>query len=194
MACICIIPARGGSTRIPGKNIKKFHGKPIIQYSIDTAKASCLFDRIIVSTDSYVIEQIVLASDAEIWWRGPFFGRDDVGTQEVVRECLLGIKADPYDVVCCIYATAPLMSSLDLQQGHQVLTNFFAPTFVFSVGLGPLHDAGQFYWGVAKDFMNSVPLITADTRMIPIDSARDCDINTMDDWNRALGMYTELHK
>ena len=195
MSTICVIPARGGSQRIPRKNVKHFHGKPIIAYSIEKAYESGLFDRIIVTTDCREIEDIADNFGAEVWWRSDeFYGRDSTGTQEVVKECLDGIGADPYDSVCCIYATAPLMSVKDLCQGHIILDGWRGDcvNYVMSVGYPPLSDAGQFYWGMAFSFMDNIPLISPRTRMICVDESRVCDINTEEDWVRAVKMYKEL--
>lgn len=193
MSTICIIPARGGSTRVPGKNIREFHGKPIIAYSIETAQKSGLFDRIIVSTETPIISAVAHHYGAEVWRRDPRCAANEVGTQEVVRECLLGIGAKDSDMVCCIYATAPLMWGYDLAAGHDVLA--FSPgiTYAFSVGDKPLADAGQFYWGRAEAFILDLPLVHVDSRMIYVDDRRVCDINTEEDWDRALQMYEDLH-
>lgn len=193
MSTIAIIPARGGSTRIPRKNIKEFHGKPIILYSIETAFRSCLFDRVIVSTDSPEIMAVAARAGAEVWVRDPIYGDNSVGTQDVVRECLLGISAKDQDIVCCIYATAPLMWEQDLLQGYHAVKHYKTVQFAFSVGDKPLADAGQFYWGRAMAFKLGWPLVHFDSRMIYVDDRRVCDINTMEDWDRALKMYEDLH-
>ena len=191
---ICIIPARGGSRRIPHKNIKPFHGLPIIAYSINAARDSGLFEKIIVSTDSEVIEQVALTAGARVWRRKAKYGKDEVGTQEVVKECLDGMGVHRCEVVCCLYATAPLLSRRDLKKGHDALLKGSIDGYVLSVGYPPLQDAGQFYWGYANAFMNEIPLIGSSTRLVLVDPSRVCDINTMEDWNQALKMYGELNK
>jgi len=195
MSVIAIIPARGGSQRIPRKNVKHFHGKPIIAYSIAKAKESGLFDRIIVTTDDANIAAVATHYGAEVWLRSEeFYGRDSTGTQEVVKECLEGIGATSFDVVCCIYATAPLMSVQDLCRGYLILDGWRGDnvTYVMSVGYPPLSDAGQFYWGMAFSFMDSIPLISPHTRLIHVDENRVCDINNEGDWVRAVNMYEDL--
>lgn len=194
MDTICIIPARGGSTRIPGKNIKEFHGKPIIWYSFERAIDSGLFNRIIVSTDSVEVAAVARKYGIEVWNRDSAYGEDNVGTQEVVAECLKGIGASPYDTVCCLYATAPLLDIRDLMAGHAVLTSWARDyvDYVFSVGYPPLQDVGQFYWGMAASFMNGLPLVSGRTRMVHVQENRVCDINTLEDWERALVMYEAL--
>ena len=194
MSTICIIPARGGSTRIPMKNINLFHGKPIICYSIEAAQKSGLFDRIIVSTDHVDIAAVAQMAGAEVWRRASAYGANEVGTQEVTRECLLGIGADQFDIVCCLYATAPLMDIADLKRGYRAVRHGGdGAAYAFSVNESPLFDAGQFYWGAAGDFMYGTSLVGLYTRLIVVDDKRVCDINTLDDWERALRMYEELH-
>lgn len=185
---IAIIPARGGSTRILGKNNKSFHGKPIIQYSIDTAERTGLFDRIVVSSDDPV-----MATDAEFLKRPDALAQNEVGTQEVTRAALiqLGI-ADGY--ACCIYATAPLMTVEDLRRGLELLKSSRGLDYAFSVGTEPLQDAGQFYWGRVEAFLSGAPLVGPRSIMVPISADRVCDINVEDDWRRAELMYTALHK
>ena len=194
MKTVAIIPARGGSQRIPGKNIKVFHGKPIILYSIETAKQSKLFDRIIVTTDDDEISNVALNAGASVWRRKAKYARDEVGTQEVVAECLKGMGIADDTEVCCIYATAPLMDVDDLLWGYSLLNGGFDHGYVFSVGYPPLQDAGQFYWGMAGMFKADVPLIGPNTKMVHVDPKRVCDINTPEDWIRALLMYEELRK
>lgn len=195
MTTIAIIPARGGSTRIPRKNIKEFHGKPIIAYSIEKARASGVFDRIVVSTDDDEIAEVAKLYGAEVWRRDPAYGDDRVGTQHVTRECLLGLGLNaPSDYACCIYATSPLMDVMDLRLGYQLLTQSLDNSYVMTVGYPPLQDAGQFYWGRARDFIKDYPLISRYTQMIKVSAYRVCDINTPEDWARAERMFSSLEK
>lgn len=189
---IAIIPARGNSQRIPGKNIKDFHGKPIISYSINAAKESGLFERIIVSTDDQKIAQVSRRYGAEIHVRSDEMSRDEVGTQEVVGGVLENIGYDNNSryCACCIYATSPLMSIEDLKSGYDVLT--YTLDYVFSVSTNPLRDAGQFYFGWTDNFVEQDPLLGGRTAIIPIADNRVCDINTPEDWARAEVMYAAL--
>jgi N-acylneuraminate cytidylyltransferase len=123
---ICIIPARGGSKRIPKKNIKLFLGKPIISYSIELALKSNLFDEIMVSTDNDEIAEIAIKSGANI----PFFrssqNSDDFATTlDVIQEVRLEyLKLNKiFDNVCCIYPTAPLVNISDLVKGYDLMLN-----------------------------------------------------------------------
>lgn len=114
---IAIIPARGGSKRIPQKNIKLFNGKPLIEWSIEAAKKSQVFDRIIVSTDDQSIANISINAGAEVpFIRPKSISDDETGTTEVVAHACEWLLEDGADITfaCCIYASAPLISSSDL--------------------------------------------------------------------------------
>lgn len=112
---LCIIPARGGSKRIPRKNIKKFNGKPIIAYSIEAAIDSNCFDRIIVSTDDEEISEISAQYGAEVpFIRPKELSNDYASTLEVIKhsiEWFENIENISFDFVCCLYATAPFVSA-----------------------------------------------------------------------------------
>lgn len=118
---MAVIPARGGSKRIPRKNIRDFDGKPIIAYSIDCAKQSGLFDRIIVSTDDEEITDVARDFGAEVpFLRPPDLADDFTGTTEVIAHAVDWIKREwsaDISAVCCIYPTAPFISADDLAKG-----------------------------------------------------------------------------
>lgn len=191
MANIAIIPARGGSRRIPRKNIKLFHGKPIIAYSIETALNSDLFDRVVVSTDDTEIAEVSVQFGAEIHWRDEESSRNEVGTQEVAARVLehLNIRCG---YSCVIYATAPMLSVQSLINARNLA--FARPFNKYVVPVATwLQDPGQFYFGKSRAFLKRVPLIGPYTSMIKIDPRTECDINTPEDWERAERMYAELH-
>ena len=132
---IAVIPARGGSKRIPRKNIKLFSGKPMIAWSIDAARASGLFDHIVVSTDDVEISAVAKAYGAEVpFMRPPALSDDYTGTSAVVAHAIQWYRAqgDMPDPVCCIYATAPFVNAADLQRGLQMLADSDSD-FAFSV-------------------------------------------------------------
>jgi pseudaminic acid cytidylyltransferase len=133
---LAVIPARGGSKRIPRKNIKQFCGRPIIAWSISTAHASGCFDRVIVSTDDAEIAQVARDAGAEVPFIRPAELADDhAGTMAVVRHAIEWQTASsrPPSLVCCIYATAPFMAADDLRRGLEVLEGS-GSDFAFSVG------------------------------------------------------------
>ena len=118
---VAIIPARGGSKRIPRKNIKDFFGKPLIAYSIETALDSKLFEKVVVSTDDEEIASIAKKYGAEVPFLRPKKLSDDfTGTQEVIDYTLNQLE-EKYDFVCTIYATAPLLQKEYLIEGFEKL-------------------------------------------------------------------------
>lgn len=123
-SAIAVIPARGGSKRIPRKNIRDFCGKPMIAWSIAAARSSDLFDRVIVSTDDSEIAEIAVQWGAEVPFARPSELADDfTGTTEVIAhaaEWAIG-QGMRMDAVCCIYATAPLLQIEDLARGLSAL-------------------------------------------------------------------------
>ena len=113
---ICIIPARGGSKRIPGKNIKDFLGKPLIAYSIEAALNSKVFSEVIVSTDDEAIANVAMEFGASV----PFFREaslsDDYATStDVIKDVIRRVNSSFSDV-CCLYATAPLVTAEILKE------------------------------------------------------------------------------
>ena len=123
---IAVIPARGGSKRIPRKNIKDFYGKPLIAYSIEVAINSKLFDKVVVSTDDEEIASIAKAYGADVPFLRPKELSDDfTGTDEVVSHTLdyLKNRGEVFDYVCTIYATAPLLQEKYLIEGFEKLKN-----------------------------------------------------------------------
>lgn len=121
---IAVIPARGGSKRIPGKNIRNFGGKPIIAWSIEAALESGLFDRVIVSTDDGKIAEVARAWGAETPFVRPKVISDDMtGTNAVIHHAIEWFAAhdQPVDYVCCLYATAPFVEASMLRRGYETL-------------------------------------------------------------------------
>jgi len=118
---ICIIPARGGSKRIPKKNIKLFHGKPLIAYSIENAKKAEIFDTIVVSTDSEEIAKTAKQYGAEVQIRPAHLANDTAGIGEVVEHVLSEYKG--YEYMCMLLATAPLLDYKYLIKAYEALKN-----------------------------------------------------------------------
>lgn len=121
---IAVIPARGGSKRIPRKNIKEFCGKPMIAYSIEAALQSGCFDKIIVSTDDIEITEVAKSYGAEVPFMRPAeLSNDHAGTTPVIKHTIEWLAMQGFDLeaVCCLYATAPFVTPEYLQQGLQQL-------------------------------------------------------------------------
>jgi pseudaminic acid cytidylyltransferase len=134
MANLCIIPARGGSKRIPRKNIKDFLGKPIIAYSIEVALQSGLFDEVMVSTDDVEIANIASIFGASVpFMRSIENSTDYATTMSVIEEVIKNYKEKKeveYQYVCCIYPTAPLIRNNDLHEGiKKIIKNNFTCVF-----------------------------------------------------------------
>ncbi|RDL44230.1 pseudaminic acid cytidylyltransferase [Marinomonas piezotolerans] len=213
---IAVIPARGGSQRIPCKNIKQLNGKPLIAYSIEAALKTKLFDYIIVSTDDAEIAKVAREWGAET----PFTRPDELadhftGTTPVMQHALhtlieQGLKIDK---ACLIYATCPLLTAEDIQQGYQALSktplSFSATTFDFPVQralsirdgkLQPMypehiskrsqdleeaiHDAGQFYWGTVDQWLTNPAMFSELATPIMLPRHRVQDLDTEEDWLR----------
>jgi len=132
---LCVIPARGGSKRIPHKNIRLFRGRPIIEWSIKAAQQSKSFSRIIVSTDNQEIASIAENFGADVPFLRPDHLSDDfVGTREVTAHSIeeLSRQGSKYSHVCCLYATAPFVEPADLLSSFDYFLTSRAGSVVFS--------------------------------------------------------------
>jgi pseudaminic acid cytidylyltransferase len=217
---LAVIPARGGSKRIPRKNILPFCGKPMIAWSIEAARASGCFDRIIVSTDDPEIAEVARTHGTEVpFVRPPELSDDCAGTIPVIAHAVswqLSNGAAPQQV-CCLYATAPFVRAQDIREGLRLLQDMGAD-YAFSVTryaypiqralrLTPtrrvamwnpehyqtrsqdleeaFHDAGQFYWGCARVWLDQTPIFSCDAVPVVLPNERVQDIDTLEDWRAA---------
>jgi len=217
---ICVIPARGGSKRIPRKNIKLFNGKPMIAYSIYAAQKSGVFDHIFVTTDDVEIANIAKNYGAQVPFMRPKNLSDDyTQTGPVIIHAINEIEKiiGEVDNVCCIYAVAPFIQAKDLKDGLERLIEKKC-SFVFTVTTFPYpiqralkiveedrvemfnsdffdrrsqdleeayHDAGQFYWGKSKAFLDNVLTFSKESSPLILPRYRVQDIDTEDDWREA---------
>ena len=132
MNSVAIIPARGGSKRIPRKNLLPFDGVPMIVRSIRTALDSGLFEQVVVSTDDAEIAELALVHGAQVPFLRPAELADDfTGTAAVIEHALQQLPA--FDYACCVYATAPLLQARFLRQGFELLEQHPDKAFAFSV-------------------------------------------------------------
>ena len=133
-SAVAIIPARGGSKRIPRKNIRPFFGKPIIAYGIETALRSGLFESVVVSTDDADIAAVAREHGGQALMRPSALADDFTGTNAVVRQALQALAGagTRYEFACCIYATAPFLRAEYLVQGFERL-RASDRSFAFSV-------------------------------------------------------------
>lgn len=223
---VCIIPARGGSTRIPRKNVREFFGRPMIAWAIEAAGRAECFDRVIVSTDDNEIADTARAVGAEVpFMRPPALSDDKAPTAPVIADAISRLGISLETPVCCLYATAPFVQADDIAQALRVLGKNKA-RFVVSVTTFPFpiqralrrsdngaiemmepvnmlvrsqdleeawHDAGQFYWARAKDWMShDVGIFSEGAFGLPIPRYRVQDIDTEEDWIRAEMMMRAL--
>lgn len=186
MKTICIIPARGGSVRIPGKNFKPFHGVPMVKRAVDKAVATRLFDMVIVSTDD---ERVVTALGPDVHPHLSVHHRmpDDgtKGTQELAAEVLAWAGHD-VSIVCVLYPCTPLLTVDELADGYRWLHIAWAPYFFTADDDGV--DQGGAYWGWARNFERRVPLDPGSW----LGARHHFDINEQDEWDRAERIYGEL--
>jgi pseudaminic acid cytidylyltransferase len=137
---IAIIPARGGSKRIPRKNVREFCGQPLIAYSILAAKHSGLFDHIIVSTDDEQIRDIANQYGAETpFVRPPELANDHATTVPVINHAISWVQQHmgKVDYACCIYATAPFIQAKAMREAYKMLISKKVSGYVFSATTMP---------------------------------------------------------
>ena len=226
---IAVIPARGGSKRIPRKNIRMFCGKPIIAYSISAAQQTGLFDQVVVSTDDEEIASVAREFGATTPFVRPKELADDfTGTNAVVKHAVAWFNAQSNDVVhaCCLYATAPLLQARFITEGYEALSRSDA-AFAFSVtsyafpiqralrvtpegrvdAIYPehrmtrsqdlehaYHDAGQFYWGTARAFLEDLPVFAPHSIGVILPRHLVQDIDTLEDWDQAELMHRAINR
>ncbi len=224
MANVAIIPARGGSKRIPRKNIKEFHGLPLIAYSIKTAIKSELFDEVYVSTDDEEIAKISKSYDAKIIQRPKELADDFTGTSEVVDDALKSLDEE-YDYVCTIYPTAPMLQVEYLKEGLEKLKNsnavhaFSATSMPFPIQRSfKLDNDGrcemftrEYYMSRSQDLEEAYHdggqfywkkigkssdeiMFGRDSIAIMIPRFLVQDIDTLEDWRRAEIMYQTINQ
>lgn len=133
MKNIAVITARGGSKRIPRKNIKEFCGKPILAYSIEAAIKSGIFDTVMVSTDDQEIADIAVKYGADVpFFRSEKTSGDYATTADVMLEVLdeYEKRAQSFDIITVLYPTAPFVTPAKLKNGVEMLINSDADTLI----------------------------------------------------------------
>ena len=174
---IAIIPARGNSKRIPGKNYKIFNGKPIIANTIEKLKKSRIFDRIIVSTDSKKIASISKRYGAEVPFRRPKFLSDDYtsGASVITHSVKFLIKEGyQFDYVCCVYPPNPFLEISDLKKGFKkIKSKKFNYVFSATLYRFPLFRSFTFSRsnGIKVLFKNKINHRSQDLKQIICDAA-----------------------
>ena len=224
---IALIPARGGSKRIHRKNLKKFHGVPIIGRSIKTALDSKCFSRVIVSTDDPEIAEISRDFGAEVpFMRPASLANDFATTDDVLNHAInwLTTHAISLEYLCCLYPTAPLLSSEDLVQGYKILRDTNATTAISVTEYPfPIQRALQLTNNRLRMVDSAMRLIRSqdlemrwhdagafywlhvpsylksalyNNNMVPVilPRIRVVDIDTIEDWHYAEALYQLINK
>jgi pseudaminic acid cytidylyltransferase len=187
---IAIIPARGGSRRVPRKNVREFCGAPMLAHPLLVAQHSSLFDLVVVSTDDAEIAACAFRYGAVVIPRPLDDGT--VGTQEIAARVLDQLQVTG-GVACVIYPCTPLLDVPHLKQGYARLLHPDARCFARSVGPDG-QDAGCYYWGWVRAFRDRRPLDEFNASDVVLPAERVCDINTPEDWARAESMFDALRR
>jgi N-acylneuraminate cytidylyltransferase len=223
MTTVAIIPARGGSKRIPRKNVRDFNGRPMIAWAIGHALEAGIFDRIIVSTDDDEIATAAKDAGAEVPFQRPAHLADDMTTTTpVIAHAIseLGLSVDGATPVCCIYPATPLLSPDDLRavldawerRPDRFALTAFAPELPIARAFAldadgaarmllpgvaemrtqdlprALLDLGWCYVGSTRAWTESTSAIEG-ASVVEIPADRASDIDTEDDWQRALQAF-----
>lgn len=123
MRRLAIIPARSGSKRLPGKNTKLLRNKPLVQYSIEAALKTGLFETVLVTTDDTNAYAIAEECGAVAWRRPPELAGDTASVNQTIHHVLQKMAGEDrhFDEICCLYATSPLRDSHDISEAHRLL-------------------------------------------------------------------------
>jgi N-acylneuraminate cytidylyltransferase len=226
---IAIIPARGGSKRIPRKNIKPFLGVALLARTIGILREAQVFQRIVVSTDDDEIAAVAQAAGAEApFRRPPELANDHAATLPVIEHAVRTLAQSGVEAsfVCCVYPAAVLARAADLKRALAMLRAepidyvFTATAFAYPIqralrktasggaemfwpehrqtrsqDLEPAyHDAGQYYFGRSKAWLEQRPLFAPESRLLVIPHYRAQDIDTPEDWERAELIYEALQR
>ena len=185
---LAIIPARGGSVRIPRKNIRDFQGKPMMLWAIEAAQAARVFDFIGVSTDDDEIAEMAMNFGCDVHRRPIDDGT--LGTQDVVAKVLREKRVPAGASICTIYPCSPFLDASDLQDSYSIFDETDFP--VVATYSGVPTDAGCFYWQRAANLLVGAYVWDGVTVAYPLPASRCIDINTPEDWARAEQMYAKL--
>ena len=212
---LCVIPARGGSKRIPRKNVKDFLGKPLIAYSIEAALNSGVFERVIVSTDDAEIADVAVKFGAQVpFVRDAALSDDYATSSDAVADAARRLGGG-YAHVCCLYATAPLITAYGkfkeaeceflfsatefdfpiqraIRLGEDGAVSMFYPQFALTRSQDlerAYHDAGAFYFGRREAWLDKKPIFAPHSRAFLLPRNLVCDIDTPEDFEFAQKLY-----
>ena len=220
MRLIAIIPARGGSKRLPRKNILPLSGKPLIAHVIATAIGSNIFDKVIVSTEDREIADIARKYGAEIFQRDTTLAQD---SSTVVEACLDVLKIESGDLFCCLYATAALLSVKTIQDSYQrfITEKTSVLMGVSEYNYSPIQalkiddkggatlllkefekkqsqhypkirvSNGTFYWGRREDFIKEKTFYSEYLNVFDVPENEVCDVDTEEDYKKLIKKYED---
>ena len=221
---IGIILAKSISERVPNKNFRRFNGKPMIDWTIDAAKKSKVFDKIIIATDSDEIIKKFKKYNLEFIKRPKELNKEKYGVDEVMKYCL-SYLSEKVEYACCLYACSPLISYQDIKNGFSKIkekkykyifaaSNFSHPVErSFKVDNGEIkmiskkffntsskfftetyHDTGYFYWAKADTWKNEFLSYSSKSSFIKIPNWRAQDLDTLDDLKKVDLILKSLKK
>lgn len=222
MKPIAIIPARGGSKRLPRKNILPLGGKPLLARVIDCCQVSKLFSKVIVSTEDEEIAEIAKDAGAYVYARSLSLAEDRSTVVEVCEDVL--IKGE-YDLFCCVYATAALLTPKTLERSFEFFKTSFNADVVMGVSsynYSPVQalkvdsnesaelllphylgvqsqfqpefrvSNGTFYWGRKEAFLKEKTFYSKKLFVFDVPEKEVCDVDTQDDYERLLDDYNKF--
>lgn len=216
--CIVVITARLGSKRLKKKNIKNFFGKPVISYPIDVCKKLKFVKSIFVSTESKAISNVAKKYGAKVPYLRPKSLADSkTGTLPVIRDFIKKFKIPLSTIICCVYPVTPMINEKLLKKSYKIYRNsssaFLIPIIrsqykkpeTFQLNKNRIVkknnsnkyyvDAGQFYFGKAKNFINSRSLLfSKNSKGLVIKSNDALDVNTIKDWKKLKLMYRKKNR
>ena len=221
---IAIILAKSSSKRVPNKNFMKFNGKPMIYWTIQAAKKSKVFDKIIIATDSNKIIKKFKKYDCDFIKRPKELNKEKYGIDEVMKFCLSNIT-EKVEFACCLYACVPLISYIDIKNNFLKIKTkkykyiFAASNFShpiersFKINNGKIkmiskkffntsskfftetyHDIGYLYWARAKTWKNDFMSYSSKSSFIKIPNWRAQDLDTLDDLKKVDLIFKSLKK
>ena len=221
---IGIILAKSFSKRVPNKNFRRFNGKPMIHWTIDAAKKSKVFDKIIIATDSDEIIKKFKKYNLEFIKRPKELNKEKYGVDEVMKYCL-SYLSEKVEYACCLYACSPLISYQDIKNSFSKIkakkykyifaaSNFSHPVErSFKVDNGEIkmiskkffntsskfftetyHDTGYFYWAKADTWKNEFLSYSSKSSFIKIPNWRAQDLDTLDDLKKVDLILKSLKK
>lgn len=216
---VAFIPARGGSKRIPGKNLRLFNGQPLISYALEAVHQSAIFDQVIISTDSQDVLEFGRQADVTVIERQAELADDFSTIREVVRDFITKSQLQLLDSVCCVLPSNPFLIASDLKKADEMHHQW---EFVYAImesqkpveraltrledgttkmRLGEFQDtrtqdlpksffdAGQFYFASVQSWLSSSSILNSRSLGLIASFKNSIDIDTIEDWKLAESIF-----